>query len=91
MSKMMTIFIVFDELAAGRLKLDTRFRVSERARNMGGSRMFLELGSEATVEDLIKGIIILSGNDACVVVAEGLAGFEDAFAERMTKRAARSA
>lgn len=86
MSKMMTIFILFDELAAGRLKLDTRFRVSERARNMGGSRMFLELGSEATVEDLIKGIIILSGNDACVVVAEGLAGSEDAFAERMTKR-----
>lgn len=87
MSKMMTIFILFDELAAGRLKLDTRFRVSEKARNMGGSRMFLELGSEATVEDLIRGIIILSGNDACVVVAEGLAGSEDAFAERMNKRA----
>ena len=86
MSKMMTIFILFDELAAGRLKLDTRFRVSERARNMGGSRMFLELGSEATVEDLIRGIIILSGNDACVVVAEGLAGSEEAFAERMNKR-----
>ncbi|MDP3243452.1 MAG: serine hydrolase, partial [Reyranella sp.] len=87
MSKMMTIYIIFDELAAGRLKLDTRFRVSERARNMGGSRMFLELGSEPTVEDLIKGIIILSGNDACVVIAEGLAGTEEAFAERMTKRA----
>lgn len=87
MSKMMTIYIIFDELAAGRLKLDTRFRVSEKARNMGGSRMFLELGSEATVEDLIKGIIILSGNDACVVVAEGLAGSEEAFAERMNKRA----
>jgi D-alanyl-D-alanine carboxypeptidase (penicillin-binding protein 5/6) len=87
MSKMMTIYILFDELAAGRLKLDTRFRVSEKARNMGGSRMFLELGSEATVEDLIKGIIILSGNDACVVVAEGLAGSEEAFAERMNKRA----
>jgi len=87
MSKMMTIFILFDELAAGRLKLDTRFRVSERARSMGGSRMFLELGSEATVEDLIKGIVILSGNDACVVVAEGLAGSEEAFSERMNKRA----
>ncbi|HQS14149.1 D-alanyl-D-alanine carboxypeptidase family protein [Reyranella sp.] len=87
MSKMMTIYIIFDELAAGRLKLDTRFRVSEKARNMGGSRMFLELGSEPTVEDLIKGIIILSGNDACVVVAEGLAGTEEAFAERMNKRA----
>lgn len=87
MSKMMTIYIIFDELAAGRLKLDTRFRVSERARNMGGSRMFLEIGSEPTVEDLIKGIIILSGNDACVVIAEGLAGTEEAFAERMNKRA----
>jgi D-alanyl-D-alanine carboxypeptidase (penicillin-binding protein 5/6) len=87
MAKMMTIFIVFEEVTAGRLKLDTRFRVSERARAMGGSRMFLELGSEVTVEDLIKGMIVLSGNDACVVVAEGLSGNEDSFAERMTKRA----
>ncbi|NDH62826.1 MAG: D-alanyl-D-alanine carboxypeptidase [Alphaproteobacteria bacterium] len=54
---------------------------------MGGSRMFLELGSEVSVEDLIRGIIILSGNDACVVIAEGLSGSEDSFAERMTKRA----
>ncbi|MDP3163408.1 MAG: D-alanyl-D-alanine carboxypeptidase family protein [Reyranella sp.] len=87
MSKMMTIYIIFEELAAGRLKLDSRFRVSERARAMGGSRMFLELGSEVSVEDLIKGIIILSGNDACVVIAEGLSGSEESFAERMTKRA----
>ena len=87
MSKMMTIYIIFEELASGRLKLDSRFRVSERARAMGGSRMFLELGSEVSVEDLIKGIIILSGNDACVVIAEGLAGSEDSFAERMTRRA----
>jgi len=87
MSKMMTIYIVFEELAAGRLKLDTRFRVSERARAMGGSRMFVELGSEVTVEDLIKGMIVLSGNDACVVVAEGMSGTEESFAERMTKKA----
>lgn len=86
MSKMMTIYIIFEELAAGRLKLDSRFRVSERARAMGGSRMFVELGSEVTVEDLIKGIIVLSGNDACVVIAEGLSGSEESFAERMTKR-----
>ena len=85
MAKMMTIYILFEELEAGRVKLDTRFRVSERARNMGGSRMFVELGSEVTVEDLIKGMIVLSGNDACVVVAEGLSGNEDSFAERMTK------
>ncbi len=87
MAKMMTIYIVFEELAAGRLKLDTKFRVSERARNMGGSRMFVELGSEVSVEDLIKGMIVLSGNDACVVVAEGLSGTEESFAERMTKKA----
>jgi len=86
MAKMMTIYILFEELSAGRVKLDTRFRVSERARNMGGSRMFVELGSEVTVEDLIKGMIVLSGNDACVVVAEGLSGNEDSFAERMTRR-----
>ncbi|MFI5001971.1 MAG: D-alanyl-D-alanine carboxypeptidase family protein [Reyranellales bacterium] len=87
MAKMMTIYILFEELAAGHVKLDTRYRVSERARAMGGSRMFLELGSEVTVEDLIKGMIVLSGNDACVVVAEGLAGSEDSFAERMNKQA----
>ncbi|MCA0301132.1 MAG: D-alanyl-D-alanine carboxypeptidase [Proteobacteria bacterium] len=87
MAKMMTIYIVFDELNAGRLKLDSRFRVSEKARNMGGSRMFVELGSEVSVEDLIKGMIILSGNDACVVVAEGLSGTEESFAERMNAKA----
>lgn len=87
MAKMMTIYIAFEELNAGRLKLDTRFRVSERARNMGGSRMFVELGSEVSVEDLIKGMIVLSGNDACVVMAEGLSGNEDSFAERMTAKA----
>jgi D-alanyl-D-alanine carboxypeptidase (penicillin-binding protein 5/6) len=82
----MTIYIVFEELASGRLKLDTKFRVSERARNMGGSRMFVELGSEVSVEDLLKGMIVLSGNDACVVIAEGLAGNEDSFADRMTRK-----
>ena len=87
MAKLMTIYIAFEELNAGRLKLDTRFRVSERARNMGGSRMFVELGSEVSVEDLIKGMIVLSGNDACVVIAEGMSGNEDSFAERMTAKA----
>jgi D-alanyl-D-alanine carboxypeptidase (penicillin-binding protein 5/6) len=87
MAKMMTIYIAFEEINAGRLKLDTRFRVTERARNMGGSRMFVELGSEVSVEDLIKGMIVLSGNDACVVIAEGMSGNEDSFAERMTAKA----
>jgi len=86
MAKMMTVYILFEELAAGRVKLDTRYHVSERARNMGGSRMFLELGSDVTLDDLLRGIITLSGNDACVVVAEGLAGNEEGFAERMNKR-----
>jgi len=87
MAKMMTIYIIFEELKAGRLKLDSKFRVSDRARSMGGSRMFVELGSEIPIDDLIKGIITLSGNDACVVVAEGLSGTEDNFAARMTKKA----
>lgn len=87
MAKMMTVYIIFEELKAGRLKLDSKFRVSERARSMGGSRMFVELGTEISVEDLIKGIITLSGNDACVVIAEGLSGTEDNFAARMTKKA----
>jgi D-alanyl-D-alanine carboxypeptidase (penicillin-binding protein 5/6) len=86
MSKMMTIYIIFEELAAGRIKLDTKFRVSERAWRMQGSKMFVDLNSEVSVEDLIKGIIVLSGNDACIVVAEGLSGTEESFAERMTKR-----
>lgn len=87
MAKMMTVYLLFEELKAGRLKLDSRFRVSERARTMGGSRMFVELGTEISVEDLIKGVITLSGNDACVVIAEGMSGTEDNFAARMTKKA----
>jgi serine-type D-Ala-D-Ala carboxypeptidase (penicillin-binding protein 5/6) len=87
MAKEMTIYILFEELTAGRIKLDTKFRVSERARNMGGSRMFVELGSEVSVEELIRGMIVLSGNDACVVIAEGLSGTEESFAERMTAKA----
>lgn len=87
MAKMMTIYLAFEELAAGRLKPETLFRVSERAYRMQGSRMFVELNSEVSVEDLIKGMIVLSGNDACVVIAEGLAGTEESFAERMNKKA----
>lgn len=87
MAKMMTIYLVFEDLKAGKLRLDTKFRVSEKARNMGGSRMFVELNSEVSIEDLLKGVIALSGNDACVVLAEGMAGSEEAFAARMSKRA----
>lgn len=87
MTKMMTVYLLFERLAEGRLKLDDTFEVSEKAWRMGGSKMFVEVGKKVTVEDLIQGIVVQSGNDACVVVAEGLAGTEDAFAAEMTQRA----
>ncbi len=87
MSKLMTLNMLFEALRDGRVTLDTTFTVSERAKNMGGSSMFLNTTDRPTVEDLIKGIIVQSGNDACVVVAEGLAGTEDGFARLMNERA----
>jgi D-alanyl-D-alanine carboxypeptidase (penicillin-binding protein 5/6) len=87
MSKLMTLYILFEALRDGRVTLDTTFSVSTRARQMGGSTMFLDETDRPRVEDLIKGIIVQSGNDACVVVAEGLAGTEDAFARQMNARA----
>jgi serine-type D-Ala-D-Ala carboxypeptidase (penicillin-binding protein 5/6) len=87
MSKLMTINMLFEALADGRVTMETTFAVSSRARAMGGSTMFLNEQDRPTVHDLIRGIIVNSGNDACVVVAEGLAGSEDAFAAQMTTRA----
>ena len=87
MSKLMTLNMVFEALAAGRLSLDEKFRVSEKAWKMGGSRMFVREGDRIRIEDLIRGVIIQSGNDACIVLAEGLAGSEEAFAAKMTERA----
>ena len=87
MSKLMTLNMVFEALREGRLSLDETFRVSEKAWKMGGSRMFVREGDRIRIEDLIRGVIIQSGNDACVVLAEGLAGSEDAFARRMNERA----
>ncbi|HRO15197.1 MAG TPA: D-alanyl-D-alanine carboxypeptidase family protein [Paracoccus sp. (in: a-proteobacteria)] len=86
MSKLMTIYMLFEALHEGRVTMDTRFPVSTKAREMKGSTMFLNERDRPTVDELIKGIIVLSGNDACVVVAEGLAGTEQAFARRMTER-----
>ncbi len=86
MSKLMTLFMVFDALRDGRITLETTFGVSTKARLMGGSTMFLDETDRPTVEQLIKGIIVQSGNDACIVVAEGLAGSEDAFARLMNTR-----
>ncbi|MBK5928515.1 D-alanyl-D-alanine carboxypeptidase family protein [Rhodobaculum claviforme] len=87
MSKLMTLNMVFEAIEDGRLSLDTTLPVSTRAREMGGSRMFVEERHRPTVEDLIRGIAVLSGNDATVVVAEGLAGTEENFARQMTERA----
>jgi serine-type D-Ala-D-Ala carboxypeptidase (penicillin-binding protein 5/6) len=87
MSKLMTINMLLEALQDGRVTMDTTFAVSERAKAMGGSRMFLDVGDQPTVRDLLHGMIVNSGNDACVVVAEGLAGTEEAFAAQMTERA----
>ncbi|OWX99356.1 MULTISPECIES: D-alanyl-D-alanine carboxypeptidase family protein [Thioclava] len=87
MSKLMTLDLLFEALEDGRVTMDTTFPVSEHAQSMGGSTMFLNTTDRPTVRDLIQGIIINSGNDACVVVAEGLAGSESSFADLMTKRA----
>lgn len=87
MSKMMTVLMVFERLRAGTLRLDDTFPVSERAWKKGGSKMFVRVDTRVSVADLLRGIIVQSGNDACIVVAEGLAGSEDAFAADMTVRA----
>ncbi len=91
MAKMMTAYLLFEDLASGKLKMDTRFNVSERAyaitRGVHSSTMFLERTDQPTVAELIQGVIVVSGNDASVAVAEGMAGSEEAFAERMNKRA----
>ncbi len=92
MTKIMTADLVFAALKDGRLSPETEFTVSEGAWRRGGvksgsSTMFLKVGSKASVEDLLKGVIIQSGNDACIVLAEGMAGSETAFADQMTARA----
>ena len=92
LAKLMTVAVIFDELAAGRLSRDQMFEVSENAwrtggASSGGSTMFLPLGSKVSVDDLIHGIIIQSGNDATIVAAEGIAGSVDAFADMMNAKA----
>ena len=92
MSKLMTVYIIFSKLKDGSLSLDDTFTVSENAWRKGGaasggSTMFLNISENVRVEDLIKGIIIQSGNDACIVAAENLAGSEEDFAVEMNKMA----
>ena len=85
MSKLMTMYVVFDMLKKGRLKMDQEFPVSERAWRMGGSKMFVQLGSTVSVANLSRGVIVQSGNDACIVLAEGISGSEQQFAELMNE------
>jgi D-alanyl-D-alanine carboxypeptidase (penicillin-binding protein 5/6) len=87
MTKLMTAFLVFERLQNGTLSLDDTFPVSEKAWRKGGSKMFVEVGDRVKIEDLLRGIIIQSGNDATIVVAEGIAGTEEAFAREMTAKA----
>ncbi len=83
----MTVYMVFERLKAGRLSLDDKFVVSRKAWRKGGSKMFVMVKSRVAVKDLLRGIIIQSGNDACIVIAEGISGSEEAFAEEMTRKA----
>lgn len=89
MSKLMTLYIAFEAVRDGRLSLDETLPVSAHANSFGGSTLFLKTGERVSVEDLLRGIIVLSGNDACVVIAEALSpdGTEAGFARLMTQRA----
>lgn len=86
MSKLMTLYVLFEQLSVGGLTLQDTFPVSEKAWRTGGSKMFVLVNTRVSVEDLIRGIIIQSGNDACVVVAEGMSGTEEAFAALLTEK-----
>jgi len=94
MAKMMTVYVAFDLIKRGELKLDQQFEVSPETWKKwhgpaAGSTMFLSSGEKVSVENLLKGIVTLSGNDACVVLAEGISGTEDAFVNLMNQRAAK--
>ena len=87
MAKIMTAYIVFDRLQEGSLSLDDKFIVSKKAWKKGGSRTFLKLNSEVTIRDLLMGLIVQSGNDAAIVLAEGISGSEEDFALQMNQYA----
>ncbi len=86
MMKLMTVYLVFERIAEGSLSLDDTLAVSEKAWRMGGSKMFVRVNTRVAVADLLRGVIVQSGNDACIVFAEALEGSEDAFAEVMTAK-----
>jgi D-alanyl-D-alanine carboxypeptidase (penicillin-binding protein 5/6) len=83
MSKLMTLYILFDSLKKGIVTLDDKFIVSRNAYQKEGSTIYAELGTEISVQNLIRGIVVSSGNDACIIVAEALSGSEDNFANQM--------
>ena len=87
MTKLMTAYIVYGKLKSGQLKLDQELPVSDRAWRMQGSKMFVPQGGQVKVEDLIRGMIIQSGNDACIVLAEAIAGSEEQFTDLMNAKA----
>lgn len=89
LTKIMTVYVVFRELKAGNLKLDEKVTISQNAWETGGSKMFVEVNKQVPVEDLLQGVIIQSGNDASVALAEHVAGSEETFATMMNKEAAR--
>ena len=83
MSKLMTLYILFDSLDKGIVSLEDKFFVSRNAYQKEGSTIYAELETEISVENLIRGIVVSSGNDACVIVAEALSGSEESFAQQM--------
>ena len=87
LTKLMTAYLVFDALRSQKISLEQRFKVSERAWKMSGSRMFIDPKMEVPVEDLLKGMIVQSGNDATVALAEGVAGSVERFVELMNEQA----
>ncbi len=86
-TKLMTAYVVFNELANGRLREDEKVTISEKAWRTGGSKMFIEVGKQVPVIDLLKGMVIQSGNDASVALAEHIAGSEETFASMMNQQA----
>jgi D-alanyl-D-alanine carboxypeptidase (penicillin-binding protein 5/6) len=89
MSKTMTAYMAFKAIKEGRLQLDSKLPVSQKAWRIQGSKMFVMVGTQVAVEDLLRGMIVQSGNDACIVLAEGIAGSEAAFAEQMNEEGRR--
>lgn len=87
LAKMMTLYLLFERLKSGEINLEQEMSISERAWRKGGSKMFLEVGKTAAVKDLIQGVAVSSGNDACIVIAENIAGSEEGFVDLMNKKA----